>query len=127
MELDNLSPMARLLEERRQARAAAVAKTRAERQQEILSALHRKLRLPAGYHLADNETYPASRGEREMIAGELVRAGIIDGAALRDKDLLIEQVLSRLHDRMLERLPPVDWGGHGAREKARDGKLREDC
>lgn len=123
---EDLSPMARLLEERRQARAAAVAKTTEQRQQEAISALHRRLRLPPGYHEADDKVYTASQGEREMIRFELIRAGVIEADAAASKDMLIRRVLQRMYDRMLGALPPVDWGGHGAKGKARDGELRKD-
>lgn len=119
--------MARLLEERRQARAIAAAEARSQRQQEVIAALHRKLRLPSGYHLADDKTYVASQGERDMIRNELIGVGIIEADALSSKDKLIERVLERMHDRMVRGLPPVDWGGREAKGKAGDGKLRKGC
>jgi len=121
--VETLSPMARLLEERRLARVINAAKTLSENQQEAISALHRKLRLPPGYHCADDGLRPASQGERDMIAAELVRAGIIDADALSSKDALIGQVLERMRRRMVEGLPPVDWGGHGKKREAGHGEL----
>lgn len=121
--METLSPMARLLEERRLARAMNAAKTLSGNQQEAISALHRRLRLPPGYHLADDGLRPASQGERDMIAAELVRVGIIDADALSSKDALIEQVLERMRRRMVEGLPPVDWGGHRKKQGEKRGEL----
>jgi len=118
-----LSPMARLLEERRLTRAMNAAKTLSENQQGAISTLHRRLRLPPGYHLADDGLRPASQGERDMIASELIRVGIIDADALSSKDALIGQVLERMRCRMVEGLPPVDWGGHRKKQGARRGEL----
>lgn len=124
---ENLPPMQRLLEERRQVRAIAAAEARSQHQQEVIDALHRKLRLPSGYYLTDDKTHVASQGERDMIRNELIMAGIIEADALSSKDKLIERVLERMYNRMVRGLPPVDWGGREAKGKAGDGKLRKGC